>query len=171
MESEAPRARGRDDPTAHDATADSSRHRTPFAIVAVLALSLVGAVIAGYLTWAHYDPSALTCRVGDCHTVQVSPYATIGPVPIALLGLGMFLTFAALAILRWRRPALRWPASFVAFLLAFSAVLYFAYLTYLEIGVIGAICQWCVLAAGLTVAVLVAETINVASEIRAPTID
>jgi uncharacterized membrane protein len=42
-------------------------------------------------------------------------------------------------------------------MLAFSGVLYFAYLTYLEIAVIGAICQWCVLAA-----------INVIAAIRSP---
>jgi uncharacterized membrane protein len=156
---------------ASDAPVDAAPRGVPATLVVVLALSLAGAGVAAYLSWVHYDPGMLTCGVGDCHTVQASPYATIGPVPIALLGLGMFLTLTALAILRWRRPALRWPASFVAFLLAFSAVLYFAYLTYLEIGVIGAICQWCVLAAGLTVAVLVAESINVASEIRAPTID
>jgi uncharacterized membrane protein len=82
----------------------------------------------------------------------------------------MFVAIAALAIVRWQRPALLWPATFVAFMLAFSGVLYFAYLTYLEIAVIGAICQWCVLAAGLTVGLLIAETINVIAAIRSPAV-
>ena len=137
---------------------------------AALALSLAGTVVVGYLTWVHYDLSALTCGIGDCHTVQASSYAAIGPVPIALLGLGMFLGIAVLAIVRWQRPALLWPATFAAFMLAFSGVLYFAYLTYLEIPVIGAICQWCVLAAGLTVGLLIAETINVIAAIRSPAV-
>jgi uncharacterized membrane protein len=158
----------RDEHTNHEATVDGSRWRTPVAVFAALVLSLVGAVVAGYLTWVHYDLSLLTCGIGDCHTVQTSAYAAIGPVPIALLGLGMFLAIAALAIVRWQRPALHWSASFAGFMLAFGGVLYFAYLTYLEIAVIGAICQWCLLAAGLTVSVLIAETIDVVAAIRAP---
>ena len=154
-----------------DATGDRSLHGTPVAVFAALALSLAGAVVAGYLTWIHYDLSMLSCTVGDCHAVQTSPYATIGPVPIALLGLGLFLTIAALAIVRWRFPVVSWPATFLAFLLAFSGVLYFAYLTYLEVAVIGAICQWCVLAAGLTVALFLVETIAVAAELQAPAIE
>ena len=154
-----------------DATGDTSLHGTPVAVFAALALSLAGAVVAGYLTWIHYDLSMLSCTVGDCHAVQTSPYATIGPVPIALLGLGLFLAIAALAIVRWRFPVVSWPATFLAFLLAFSGVLYFAYLTYLEVAVIGAICQWCVLAAGLTVALFVVETIAVTAELQAPAIE
>ena len=147
-------------------TGPCTRH--PLRVFAALALSLAGAGIAAYLTWIHYDLSRLSCRIGDCHTVQASPYATTGPIPIALLGMGMFLAIAALAIVRWRAPAVSWPATFLAFLLAFSGVLYFAYLTYLEADVIGAICQWCVLAAGLTVGVLIAEIANIRQELRAP---
>ena len=168
MERELTTAPGRDGQTSREVTEDGSPHRTPAAVFAALALSLAGAVVAGYLAWVHYDLSALTCGIGDCHTVQTSSYAAIGPVPIALLGLGMFLAIAALAVVRWQRPALIWPATFIAFMLAFGGVLYFAYLSYLEIAVIGAICQWCVLAAALTVSLLIVETINVVAAIRTP---
>src|SRR5919107_1151289 len=123
MEFEQGAAPGRDHPIDRDATADGSRHRPPAALLAALILSLTGAVVAAYLTWIHYDLSALTCGIGDCHTVQTSSYAAIGPVPIALLGLGMFLAIAALVVVRWRRPALHWPATFAAFMLAFGGVL------------------------------------------------
>jgi uncharacterized membrane protein len=138
----------------------------PLALRAALALALAGAVVAGYLTWVHFDLGVLVCGVGDCHAVQTSPYATIGPVPIALLGLGFFLSIAALSVVRWRYPALSWPATFVAFLIALGGVLYFVYLTYLEVAVIGAICQWCVLAALLTVGVFIAETASLIQEVR-----
>jgi len=84
--------------------------------------------------------------------------------------------FAALAlslagtVVRWQRPALLWPTTFTAFMLMFGGFLYFAYLTYLEIAVVGAICQWCVLAAGLTVGLLIAETINVVAAIQPPAV-
>jgi uncharacterized membrane protein len=145
---------------------DAVAPRTPKAIVVALALSVAGAGVAAYLTWVHYDLGVLSCGIGDCHTVQASPYATVGPVPIALLGLGMFLALAALALVRWRYPAVSWLATFAAFMLAFCGVLYFAYLFYLEVAVIGAICQWCVLASGLTVGVFIAETVNIVTELR-----
>jgi uncharacterized membrane protein len=162
---------GRDGQVDRDAIGDRSPHGTPVTVFAALALSLAGAVVAGYLTWVHYDISVLTCRIGDCHTVQTSPYATIGSIPIALLGVGMFLAIAMLAVVRWRRPALRWPATFAAFMLAFGGVLYFGYLTYLEVAIIGAICQWCVLAAGLTGTLFVVEIIAVTAELRAPALE
>src|SRR3954468_22837631 len=115
MERELTTAPGRDGQTSREGAEAGSPHRPPAAVFAALALSLAGAVVAGYLTWVHYDLSALTCGIGDCHTVQTSSYASIGPVPIALLGLGMFLAIAALAVVRWQRPALSWPATFIAF--------------------------------------------------------
>ncbi len=51
-------------------------------------------------------------------------------------------------------------------MLALCGVLYFAYPTYLEVAVIGAICQWCVLAAGVTIGVLIAEAASLATEFR-----
>ena len=53
-------------------------------------LSLIGIVLAGYLTYAHVNTNALVCGLGDCQSVQASEFATIGPVPVALLGLGMY---------------------------------------------------------------------------------
>lgn len=156
------------DASAADGAATTSR--PPAALVASLVLALAGAAVAAYLTWVHYDMNALSCGIGDCHAVQSSPYATVGPVPIALLGLGMFLAVGALAVARWRRPALRWPATLAAFLLVFSGVLYFAYLTWLELAVIGAICQWCVLSALITVGLLISEGTLAVAEIRSPTI-
>lgn len=158
--------RERNDRTDPDAADLVPGLAVPTAVVTALVLSLAGAAVAAYLTWAHYDPAMLTCGVGDCHRVQSSSYATVGPFPIALLGLGMFLVVAAFAVVRWLRPDLSWPVSFAAFMLALCGVIYFVYLTYLEIAVIGAVCQWCVLAAGVTVGLLVAETMNIIPELR-----
>ena len=124
-----------------------------------LVLALCGVAVAGYLTIAHYNQGVLVCSttVGNCHTVQASVYATVGAIPIALFGLGMYLVLAALALLRWRRPETAWPATLLAFAIAFGGVLVSAYLTYLEIAVIHAICQWCVISALLAVGLLLTE--------------
>src|SRR5215217_6465662 len=83
---------------------DSTRQSRLTAVSFVLALAGTG--VAAYLTSVHYDDKLLLCGVGDCETVQQSNYAEIAGIPIALLGLGMYLTVLALGLLRWRRPDL-----------------------------------------------------------------
>src|SRR5579884_1731389 len=122
-----------------------------------LLLALVGTADAAYLTYVHYNMSALVCTIGSCHTVQTSRYAVIAGVPIAVLGLGMYLAVIALVAARWARPDWGYGASLAAFAILLAGTLYAAYLTYIEISVIHAICQYCVLSALLTLALLIVE--------------
>lgn len=124
-------------------------------------LALAGVAVAGYLTLVHYRDELLVCAVGGCERVQQSRYAEIAGVPIAILGAGMYLVVLALAIGRWRRPDLTDVATVAAFGLTLAGSLYSAYLTYVEVAVIDAICQWCVVSAALTVAILIVEGIAV----------
>ena len=128
-----------------------------------LLLSVIGAGIAAYLTYVHYDEAALVCSTGGCETVQQSEYATIGPIPIAALGLGMFLVLAGLALVRifdWRISILDAEiANFAAWGITLTALLYYAYLVYLELFVLDAICQWCVGTTIATVAIFLVESL------------
>ncbi|MGA7671761.1 MAG: vitamin K epoxide reductase family protein [Nitrolancea sp.] len=124
-------------------------------ITAVLALC--GIADAVYLTIIHYDTGALICTVGNCHTVQTSKYSTIGPIPVAVLGLAMYVTVGAISIVRWRRPDLSSTLTMTSFAMVLAGTIYAAYLTYLELNVINAICQWCVISAILTVGLLLSE--------------
>ena len=142
--------------------ADGARPSRLTAISLVLALAGTG--VAAYLTSVHYDEKLLLCGVGDCETVQQSKYAEIAGIPIALLGLGMYLAVVALCLLRWRRPDLQPAATMAAFALALTGTIFAAYLTYLEVWVIDAICQWCVASALLTLGILVAEGVYSASQ-------
>jgi uncharacterized membrane protein len=131
--------------------------RIPRLSAVSLVLALAGTGVAAYLTSVHYDDKLLLCGVGDCETVQHSRYAEIAGVPIALLGLLMYLAILALVLLRWRRPNLYPTASMIGFAVALAGTIYAAYLTYVEIWVLDAICQWCVTSAILTLAILAAE--------------
>lgn len=127
---------------------------------AIVVLALIGLGIAGYLAYGHYNDSALVCTVGDCGTVQKSQYSTIGPLPIALLGIGMFVTVGTLAALRARGIRLI-PLSLnitVSWMLLLAGVAYYVYLTYLEVQVIEAICQWCVLSSIATLGMFLLES-------------
>jgi uncharacterized membrane protein len=132
--------------------------------LAVLAFSLIGFGIAAYLTYSHYDSSALVCSVGDCGSVQKSEYAKIGPIPIAMLGMGMFIAVGATAIARLigRGPLSFDTLTIASWAMTFAGILYFAYLTYLEIWVIEAVCQWCVASSIFTLLILIAESVLIA---------
>ena len=116
--------------------------------------------IAAYLTYVHYDQGALVCGGGGCHTVQASRYAEVGMVPVALLGLGLYLAVMLLGLVRWFRPGLLFYATVAAFALTLGGAVYTAYLTYLEIAVIHAICQWCVASGIVMIGLLVCEGIG-----------
>ena len=107
--------------------------------IATGAVALAGAVLAGYLTWVHYDESALVCVAGGgCKSVQQSAYAEIAGIPVALLGLIAYAS--VLGLVAWDTPNTRLGAAMIAFVgLAFSL-----YLLVMQLFVIDALCTWCV---------------------------
>jgi uncharacterized membrane protein len=106
-------------------------------------LALVGVAIAGYLTWVHYGGLEPICAGGGggCERVQSSSYAELAGVPVALLGLIGYLAIGAALLVPGEEVRL------VGALLALIGAGFSAYLTYLEIFQIEAICQWCVASA------------------------
>lgn len=120
---------------------------------ALLLLAAVGLAVSGYLTWVAFDAGAeaFCSGVGDCATVQSPRYANVAGAPVALLGLGMYGTLLLLVAVRRRDGALGRAATFG---LALSVALYSAYLTYVELFVIDAICAWCVASALIVMAML-----------------
>ena len=127
----------------------------PLRLAAAL-LALAGAAVAGYLTWAHFGDSSVLCVAGGgCETVQESEYAEIAGVPVALLGLGSYLTI--LALVAWDSVGARLAAAS----LAFVGFLFSLYLLALQLFVIEAICIWC-----MVNDVVVAPALAVATALR-----
>jgi uncharacterized membrane protein len=124
--------------------------------IALGALAGVGAAIAGYLTWVHYSGAEPLCLAGGgCERVQESRYAELAGVPVAVIGLAGYL--AILGSLAVRRDGARLVTAFMAFVgFAFSA-----YLTYVELFTIEAICQWCVASAVVMTSIAVLASVRV----------
>lgn len=124
---------------------------------AVPLLCPVGLGVAAYLSYVETaDVPAVCGPVGDCNTVQQSPYARLfGVVPIGMLGLvgylAIFATWAIGSIAKGTLADLAWLA---LFLMALSGTLFSIYLTFLEPFVIGATCAWCLTSAVLMTALL-----------------
>jgi uncharacterized membrane protein len=114
---------------------------------AIVVACLVGAAIAGYLTYVHYAHVAPVCTTGGCEKVQKSKYAEVAGVPVAVVGLVAYAVLLALALVRGVQ------AAFTGVLVALIGVAFSGYLLWAQLGPIGAICQWC-LGNDLTIAVV-----------------
>jgi uncharacterized membrane protein len=104
---------------------------------AVVGVALVGAAVAGYLTWVHYQPEALLCTTGGCETVQNSSYATIAGLPVALLGV---LAYVAVIVLTAVDTAI---ARALGAAICLGGAAFAIYLVALQAFVIDAWCGWC----------------------------
>jgi len=116
-----------------------------------LAIAAIGVCVAGYLTYVHYAGLQPFCAGGGhgCERVQSSSYAKLGGIPVAVLGLAGYVAIAAALLASGERARLAAAA------LAISGFGFSAYLTYLELFVIDAICQWCVASAVLLTVLMV----------------
>ena len=105
---------------------------------ALIVVSLAGIAVAGYLTYVHYEPKALVCTgSGGCETVQDSSYAVLLGIPVAVLGLAVWV--AALCLTLWNGELARTLTA----ALAVGSLAFVAYLVILQLFVIEAICIWC----------------------------
>jgi uncharacterized membrane protein len=106
-------------------------------------LALVGLAAASYLLAVRVLGEAPSCGpIKGCETVASSPYATVFGIPVALFGVGYSIVLAAASLGWWLRADRR--ALYAAYGLGLAGILAVAYLTYLELFVIHAICIWCV---------------------------
>jgi uncharacterized membrane protein len=115
-------------------------------------LAAAGLLISAHLSWVHFEGVAPVCvggGSGGCETVQSSRYATVPGVPVSVLGLVGYTGLLFSAVVRGELGI------YLEFLIAVVGTLFSAYLTYLEVFVIHAICQWCVASAAIMLAALI----------------
>src|SRR5216110_2858991 len=126
----------------------------------VAALALAGIFISLYLTLYKLGIiGELSCSIGSCETVNTSKYSRLLGLPVAAWGLLFYLDVFVIALIGTFARFEDEPV-FSGILVAESAigVLFSAWLTYLELAVIHAICIWCVTSAVIVTAILVVST-------------
>ncbi len=114
-----------------------------------MVLAGIGLADLIYLTIAKLLHSQAMCikGLGDCWSVNNSPYSQIGGIPIAIFGACSYLAILVLLSLQNRNDFWKANASLFIFGITLFGVLYSAYLTYIEVAVLKAICPFCVLSA------------------------
>jgi len=110
--------------------------------LALVVLAVIGLAIAGYLLAVRLAGGVPACGPsGGCETVQSSEYSELFGIPVAAYGLAYSAVLSAATLYWWRRGDRR--ALMAAYGLGILGSLFVAYLTYLELFVIKAICTWC----------------------------
>ena len=115
-------------------------------------LSVPGIVVAYYLLLFHKGAVVSACHVSalfDCGQVSGpnAPYSTIGPAPVALIGL---IGYAVIFLTAWLQewiPVLDENMPEIMLGLTGLAFLFTLFLNGLELFKIGAFCQYCVISA------------------------
>jgi uncharacterized membrane protein len=128
-------------------------------------LALVGLFVALYL-WLHAlgFGGPIKCGTGGCDTVQTSPWAVLLGLPVAFYGVLGYFAILVVSLVALRPAALlerKWNVILVG--LATVGVLFTAYLTYLELFVIHAICRWCLGSAVIITAIWIVSLLALRS--------
>jgi vitamin-K-epoxide reductase (warfarin-sensitive) len=106
-------------------------------------LALFGVVVASLALHVHYSTEMQPCSINekwDCGIVNHSPYAVIGPVPVAAIGMAGYAAMLVLALARRKRLVL---------LAALIGLGFSLYLTHIEKDVLLVWCVFCVTSLGI----------------------
>ncbi len=122
----------------------------------VAALALAGIFISLYLTLYKLGViGELSCTIGSCETVNTSKWSRFLGLPVAAWGLLFYIDVFLIAFVGTLERFEDEPIiSLVIVAEAAVGVLFSAWLTYLELAVIHAICVWCVTSALIVTAIL-----------------
>jgi uncharacterized membrane protein len=136
---------------------------------ALALLAVVGILIALYLTLYKMGViGVLSCSIGSCETVNTSKWSMLFGIPIAEWGLAAYLALFGLAI-AGSAEAREQSVTIARLLVALAgwSLLFSAWLTYLELFVIHAICIWCVTSALLWVVIFAVSAADLRAVSRA----
>jgi vitamin-K-epoxide reductase (warfarin-sensitive) len=100
-------------------------------------LAVVGIAASGLALREHYRTDTSPCSINekwDCGIVNHSPYAVLGGVPVAVIGIAGYLLLGTLALKRWYGVLLPVALSGLAFSL---------YLAHIEKDILGVWCIYC----------------------------
>jgi uncharacterized membrane protein len=116
-------------------------------IIAVfLVLSALGFIDAVYLTVVHYRDASVVCLlINTCDLVLQSSYATIGPIPVSLLGVIFYLAVFLLSLVSLVKKNEK--LFFTTALLSVAGFLVSLWFLYVQLFIINSLCFYCLFSA------------------------
>ncbi len=132
----------------------------------LIVLTIVGIVASSLALREHYRTDTSPCKINerwDCGIVNHSPYAVLGGVPVAVIGIVGYALLAGLAFRRLYRFMLT---------AALGGLVFALYLAHIESAVLGVWCIYCVISLGvislITLLTLVAVVVNFTRRVPPP---
>jgi uncharacterized membrane protein len=110
-------------------------------VIAILAVA--GAVVSALALQVHYSTATEPCSINekwDCGVVNHSPFAVVGPVPVAAIGILGYLGLAVLALTRQR---------FLLHVAALAGLIFALRLTFIEEFDLLVWCLYCAISQGI----------------------
>ena len=109
----------------------------------LIVLAIVGVVASSLALREHYRTDASPCSINerwDCGIVNHSPYAMLGGIPVAVIGIAGYLFLGVLAF----RKAYR-----LMLVAALGGLGFALYLAHIESAILGVWCIYCVISLGV----------------------
>ena len=130
----------------------------------IAALALIGVFVALYLTLYKMGVIGhLACGLGGCERVNTSKWAIFAGAPVAAWGVAFYTTTFVVALVGTSPSWIdRREIAYVLAGMSFVGVAFTAWLTYLELFVIEAICKYCVTSAVIVTAIFIVSIADVA---------
>ena len=129
----------------------------------LIVLAALGIVVSALALHEHYRTDTSPCSINerwDCGIVNKSPYAMLGPIPVAVIGIAGYFLLALLAARRAYRLLLAAAVAALAFSL---------YLAHIEAHVLEVWCIYCVISLGIiSLITLLTIATALASSLRKP---
>ncbi len=122
----------------------------------VFIFALIGLLVSVYLWYGYSQPQSISCTlVLGCEQVRQSDFSKFAGIDIPVYGFLFYLGLCVLVLLQFvPRRIFAWESSLLLFY-GLAGVMVSVILTGIEIFVIQAICQWCLLSAIITVVVFI----------------
>ncbi|MCG3140988.1 MAG: hypothetical protein HDKAJFGB_02140 [Anaerolineae bacterium] len=126
----------------------------------IVLLAIAGIIVSSYLLTVHWGWWTAVCLgVGNCELVNMSVYSEFLGLPVALWGIGAYITLLALGLaLLWKKFS-PW-AQRGLFIVSAIGVAFSLYLTYIEVFVLREVCPWCVLSAIIVTCIAVLSALE-----------
>jgi uncharacterized membrane protein len=139
----------------------------------IAVLAMIGLFIALYLTLYKMGViGSLTCSIGSCEMVNSSRWAQLLGVPVAGWGVFFYLDVLIITLIGIQPPFAATPVvSWLLVLWAAFGAVFSAWLTYLELFRIRAICIWCVASACIVTCILVLSILDLRELSREAAVD
>ncbi|HSM24989.1 MAG TPA: vitamin K epoxide reductase family protein [Anaerolineaceae bacterium] len=129
-------------------------------------VAILGFLDAIYLTIIKFTDNKALCLegVGDCWSVNNSPYSEWNGIPISIFGALAYLVIILILAFQNRFSVLGNFGSIFVLGISLSGFLFSIYLTYLQFAVIKAVCPFCLFSAGTMTIVFILLLINYLQE-------